>query len=228
MAADLAPELALIPAGEFLMGSEDAEEDERPVHRVHVDDFLLGVQPVTNAEYARFVRDTGHRVPAVYELPIVVKAGGADRERSFRQVGARFVWQDGRPPDDRADHPVTLVRYDDASAYCSWLAALTGKAFRLPTEAEWEKAARGGAESKRYPWGDRLDRNMANFLVDPALKPAHGTTPCRSYAPNPFGLFDMAGNVWEWVHDWYDARYYGTAGAANPTGPSLGHLRLLR
>src|SRR5690349_10198863 len=89
-------------------------------------------------------------------------------------------------------------------------------------------AARRGAESKRYPWGDRLDRNMANFLVDPALKATHGTTPCRSYAANPLGLFDMAGNVWEWVYDWYDARYYGTAGARNPTGPPLGQLRLLR
>ena len=228
MASDLAPELALIPAGEFLMGSDDAEEDERPVHRVHVDDFFLGVQPITNAEYARFVRDTGHRSPAVYELPIVVKAGGPERERAFRQVGGPYVWEDGHPQAERVDHPVTLVRYDDAAAYCSWLSAVTGKAFRLPTEAEWEKAARGGAESKRYPWGDRLDRNMANFLVDPALKPTHGTTPCRSYPPNPFGLFDMAGNVWEWVYDWYDSRYYSTAGARNPTGPPLGHMRIVR
>src|SRR3954462_10274850 len=106
MPSDLAPELALIPAGEFLMGSEDAEDDERPVHRVHVDDFLLGVQPVTNAEYARFVRDTGHRPPAISELPIVVKAGGPERERSFRQVGAPYVWEEGDPQPERADHPV--------------------------------------------------------------------------------------------------------------------------
>jgi len=177
MAFDPAPELALIPAGEFLMGSEDAEEDERPVHRVHVDDFLMGVQPVTNAEYARFVRDTRHRTPAIYELPIVVKAGGAERERTFRQSGGPYVWEDGQPATERADHPVTLVRYDDATAYCAWLASLTGRPFRLPTEAEWEKAARGGAESKRYPWGDRLDRNMANFLADPMMKTSNGTTP---------------------------------------------------
>src|SRR6476660_6435797 len=149
MPSDLAPELALIPAGEFLMGSEDAEEDERPVHRVHVDDFFLGVHAVSNGEYARFVRDTGHRTPAIYDLPIVVTAGGAERERSFRQAGAPYVWEDSHPPSDRADHPVTLVRYDDASAYCSWLSSVTGKSFRLPTEAEWEKAARGGAESQR-------------------------------------------------------------------------------
>ncbi len=228
MPSDLVPELALIPAGEFLMGSEDAEEDERPLHRVHIDDFFLGVQPVTNAEYSRFTRETGHRSPAIYELPLVVKAGGAERERAFRQVGSPYVWEDGHPSIDRADHPVTLVRYDDASAYCGWLSASTGKPFRLPTEAEWEKAARGGAESKRYPWGDRLDRNLANFLVDAALKATHGTTPCRSYPPNGYGLFDIAGNVWEWMSDWYDPRYYGTAGSRNPTGPSVGFLRLVR
>src|ERR1051326_8832135 len=228
MPSEQAPELVLIPSGEFLMGSEDAEEDERPVHRVHVDDFFLAVQPVTNAEYARFVRETGHRSPAIYELPVVVKAGGVERERSFRHTGSPYVWEDGHPSMERADHPVTLVRYDDSAAYCAWLAGTTGKPYRLPTEAEWEKAARGGAESKRYPWGDRLDRNMANFLVDPALGATHGTTPCRSYPPNGYGLYDMAGNVWEWVSDWYDARYYGASSARNPTGPAGGHLRVLR
>ena len=227
MTSDLAPELALIPAGEFLMGSEDAEEDERPVHRVHVDDFLLGVQPVTNAEYARFVRDTGHRAPAIYDLPLVVKARGADRERAFRQTGSPYVWDRGYPAD-RGDHPVTLVRYDDAAAYCAWLSANIGRAFRLPTEAEWEKAARGGTESKRYPWGDRLDRNMANFLTDPVQRAEQGTTPCRTYPQNPFGLFDMAGNVWEWVSDWYDPRFYQTDASRNPAGPSSGQLRVVR
>ncbi|MGH9411967.1 MAG: formylglycine-generating enzyme family protein [Vicinamibacterales bacterium] len=228
MPSDLAPELALIPAGEFIMGSDEADEDERPAHRVHVDDFFMAVQPVTNAEYARFVSDTGHRVPAIYEPPLVASAGGPERERAFRQMGAPYVWHDGAPQEDRRDHPVTLVRYEDATAYCRWLTAQLGRPFRLPTEAEWEKAARGGAESKRYPWGDRLDRNMANFLVDPALKSTHGTVPVRSYPPNGFGLFDMAGNVWEWVHDWYDAGTSAVPDARNPTGPPTGQLRLMR
>ncbi len=228
MSTDLLPELALIPGGEFLMGSEDAEEDERPVHRVHVDDFLMAVQPVTNAEYARFVRDTGHRPPAIYELPLVVTAGGADRENAFRQSGAPYVWDDVTPPDGRGDHPVALVRYDDAVAYCAWLSASTGRLFRLPTEAEWEKAARGGVESKRYPWGDRLDRNMSNFLADPAMKATQGTTRCGLYPANGYGLFDIAGNVWEWVQDWYDPTYYGRSPARNPNGPPSGHLRVLR
>ncbi len=228
MPGDLFPELVLVSSGDFLMGSEDAEEDERPVHRVHVDDFYLGAQPVTNEEYARFVRDTGHRAPAVYELPIVVTAGGAERERTFRQTSVPYVWTDFDPPRDRADHPVTLVRYDDAAAYCTWLSTVAERPFRLPTEAEWEKAARGGAESKRYPWGDRLDRNTANFLDDPALKATHGTTPCRQYAPNAFGVYDMAGNVWEWVQDWYDQGYYATSPGRNPQGPSRGSLRIVR
>jgi sulfatase modifying factor 1 len=228
MASDPLPELALIPAGDFVMGSDDADEDERPAHTVFVDDFLIGVHPVTNAEYARFVRETGHRAPAIYELPLVVSAGGRDRERTFRSVGQAYTWSEMDPPNNRLDHPVTLVRWDDAVAYCAWLSASTARAFRLPTEAEWEKAARGGLEGKRYPWGDRLDRNMANFLTDPSLKAIQGTTPCRTYPPNGYGLFDAIGNVWEWVQDWYDQDYYRTSPPRNPLGPAQGPLRVIR
>ena len=228
MSTDPAPELALIPGGEYLMGSDDAEDDERPAHRVHVDDFLIGVQPVTHDDYARFAHRSGYRVPGIYEVPVVVKAGGGDREQAFRQTASPYVWQDGVAPRDRADHPVTLVRYEDAVAYCAWLSTQTRRAFRLPTEAEWEKAARGGLESKPYPWGERIDRDLANFLVDPALKGTRGTTRCRSFPANAFGLFDMAGNVWEWVKDWYDPRYYETAPAHNPSGPPLGQMRVVR
>lgn len=228
MASDLLPELALIPSGEFLMGSDDADDDERPPHRVHLDDFHIAVHPVTHAEYARFVHATGWRAPAVYELPLVVTAGGAERERAFRVTGQPYVWLDSTPPVERLDHPVTLVRWDEAVAYCGWLAEATGRDLRLATEAEWEKAARGGLEGKRYPWGDRLDRNMANFLTDPSLKTAQGTTRCRTYPANGFGLFDMAGNVWEWVQDWYDPTYYAASPLRHPAGPREGTLRVLR
>ena len=109
------------------------------------------------------------------------------------------------------DHPVALVRYDDAAAYCEWLAAVTGRLFRLPTEAEWEKAARGGAESKRYPWGDRLDPEHGEFSGGSGRELSRGTTACRMFPPNGYGLFDMAGNVWEWVQDWYDPTYYAAS-----------------
>jgi formylglycine-generating enzyme required for sulfatase activity len=228
MSSDLLPEMALIPAGEFLMGSDDADDDERPIHSVDLEDYLIGLQPVTNAEYARFVRDTGHRPPAIYELPLVVTAGGREREKAFRAAGQAYIWPESEPVADRLDHPVTLVRWDDAVAFCAWLAAETGKPLRLPTEAEWEKAARGGLVGKRYPWGERLDRNMANFLTDPTMKLIHGTTRCRSFPPNGYGLFDMTGNVWEWVQDWYDPRYYASAPVFNPQGPQAGSLRVLR
>ena len=228
MPPDLLPELALIPSGEFLMGSDDADDDERPAHRVHVDDFLMAVHPVTHGQYARFVRETGHRAPAIYELPLVVTAGGRDRERTFRSAGQPYVWLETDAPGEMLEHPVTLVRWEDGVAYCDWLSSATGRAMRLPTEAEWEKAARGGLEGKCYPWGDRLDRDLANFLADPPHKTTRGTTQCRTYSPNGYGLFDMTGNVWEWVHDWYDPQYYQASPQRGPTGPRQGTLRIIR
>ena len=228
MTVDLLPELALIPSGDFVMGSEDAELDEKPAHRVHLDDFLIGVHPVTNAEYERFVRETGHRAPAIYELPLVVTVGGIDRERSFRANGQPYIWLDSAAPKDRLAHPVTLVRWEDAIAYCAWLSGATGRIIRLPTEAEWEKAARGGLEGKRYPWGDGIDQNMANFLADPSSRAVRGTSQCRTYPPNGYGLFDMAGNVWEWVHDWHSGSYYATSPLRAPAGPREGTLRVVR
>jgi formylglycine-generating enzyme required for sulfatase activity len=228
MPADLLPEFALIPSGVFVMGSEDADADERPAHDVHLDDFFIAVQPVTHREYERFVQETGHRVPAIYELPLVVTAGGREREDAFRTAGQPYIWLDAQAPADRSDHPVTLVRWDDAVAYCAWLSDATGRTVRLPTEAEWEKAARGGLAGKRYPWGDSLDGAMANFLLDPADRNTQGTTRCRTHPPNGYGLFDMAGNVWEWVHDWHRPTYYATSPRRSPTGPREGTLRVLR
>jgi sulfatase modifying factor 1 len=226
MPSDLLPELALIPAGEFVMGSEEGDPDERPPHTVHLDDFRIGIHPVTHGEYARFVREAGYRPPAIYELPLVVTAGGPERERTFRLSGEPYVWLHSEPPSDRLQHPVTLVRCADAAAYCEWLSKASGRTVRLPTEAEWEKAARGGLEGKRYPWGDRLDPNLANYLTDPSQR--GGTTQCRSYPPNGYGLFDMAGNVWEWVQDWYEPLFYSARVSRNPQGPGDGTMRLLR
>ncbi len=228
LVSDLLPNLALIPAGEFVMGSTDGDEDERPAHRVHVDEFLMSVHPVTHADYARFVRATNYRTPDIHELPLVVIAGAAERERQFRDTASPYVWVNGQPPAERVLHPVTLIRWEDAVAYCEWLSAESGRTLRLPTEAEWEKAARGGLEASRYPWGDRLDRHFANFLADPVLRARHGTSASGKYPPNGYGLHDMAGNVWEWVYDWYDPQYYSSAPFDNPRGPSAGQLRVLR
>jgi formylglycine-generating enzyme len=227
MNADL-PDMATIPAGDFTMGSDDGEPDERPVHRVHLDQFSIGVQPVTNLEYSRFVRATGHRAPGIYELPLVVTAGDGEREEVFRQTSKSYVWTDAEPPRERMDHPVTLVRWDDAVAYCDWLSSTSGRPIRLPTEAEWEKAARGGHKGHRYPWGDRFDQTKANFLADPAERARHGTTPCRTFPANDFGIYDAVGNVWEWVQDWYSGSAYAESARRNPIGPAEGRLRVVR
>jgi formylglycine-generating enzyme required for sulfatase activity len=222
------PELVTIPAGPFTMGSKDGEEDERPPHLVELDSFRIGVQPVTNGEYARFVQESGHREPAVHELPLVVRAGDAERVETFRRTGESYAWGGGEPPRERLDHPVTLVRWEDAAAYCAWLSVVSGRPFRLPTEAEWEKACRGGLREERYPWGERFDQSKVNFLEEPAHRERHGTTPCRVYPPNGYGIFDMAGNVWEWVQDWYAADAYTSAKRTNPPGPGPGRLRIVR
>jgi formylglycine-generating enzyme len=214
-----------IPAGEFVMGADDGDDDARPAHKVHLDEFHIGIFPVTNDEYAWFVQETGHSPPAVGALPVMVPP---EREQQFRVTASAFEWRDSRPPAQRGSHPVTLIRFDDAVAYCQWLSARTGRIFRLPTEAEWEKAARGRMSGKRYPWGDEIDVSRANFLPDPATKSSRGTTPVGLYPANSFQLHDVIGNVWEWVGDWYAADYYETAQYLNPTGPELGRLRIVR
>ena len=183
-------QVARIAAGEFVMGSDDGEEDERPRHRAYVDDFAIGIYPVTNAEYSQFVYESGHPSPAVRTLPVMVTS---DRESDFRALAAAYFWNNGTPPEGRDRHPVTLVGFDDAATYCAWLASRTGLPVRLPTEAEWERAARGGLEGKRFPWGDTLDPARAHFLPDVSVKAQRGTAPVGSYPPNALDVHDMAG-----------------------------------
>src|SRR5262245_36504096 len=211
------PNLAQIAAGEFLMGAPDGEEDERPVHRVFVDAFEIGRSPVTQDEYARFVQTTGYPAPAIRDLPIV--AGGG-RDSVFKELAASYVWNGDGPPPGYGSHPVVLIRYDDCTAYCRWLSEELGGLVRLPSEAEWERAARGGLEGRQYPWGDDISPSKCHFLNDGATKFERGTKPAGTYAPNAFGLCDVAGNVWEWVSDWYSKDAY-----ASGTAPSAGTMR---
>ena len=225
MALAGSPNLARIPAGEFLMGAADGAEDERPVRRVHVDEFYVGRFPVTQDEYARFVRATGYPAPAVRTLPLVA-AGG--RDSLFRELAAPYVWDGEDPPAGHGSHPVVLIRYDDCVAYCRWLSEEVGHVARLPTEAEWEKAARGGLEDRQFPWGDDIDPSKCNFLNDGSAKAQRGTRPTGTYAPNGFGLYDVAGNVWEWVSDWYAKDAYEVCPPRNPIGPPTGATRIIR
>jgi formylglycine-generating enzyme required for sulfatase activity len=219
------PDLSRIPAGEFLMGAADAAADERPVHRVYVSEFFIGRFAVTNDEYARFIKATGHPPPSVSRLPLI--AGGG-RDVMFRELARPYLWDDGEPPVGRGSHPVVLVSFEDAEAYCQWLSDGLERAVRLPTEAEWEKAARGGLEGRRYPWGDEIDSSRGNFLDNPAVKHKRGTRPTGTYPANGYGLCDMAGNVWEWVGDWYAADYYGGGDMKDPRGPAHSAMRIVR
>ncbi|HEV3217037.1 MAG TPA: formylglycine-generating enzyme family protein [Vicinamibacterales bacterium] len=217
--------VARIPAGEVAVGADDGEEDERPLHKAYLDEFCIGTYPVTNGEYAQFVTETGHPSPVIRALPLMVSG---EHEAEFRSLAEKYFWKNGTPPEGRDRHPVTLVGFEDALSYCAWLASKTAKPVRLPTEAEWEKAARGGLESKPYPWGDTLDSACAHFLPPAGLKAERGTAEVGSYPPNGFELFDMSGNVWEWVSDWYAPNYYARAQYVNPQGPDSGLMRIVR
>ncbi len=190
-----------------------------------IDEFHLGVYPVTVEQFALFIRETARVLAALDDLPSIVAPEAAD---TFRAIAEPYVWRSGIPPAGRERHPVTMVRYEDAEAYCRWLSERTGTAYRLPTEAEWEKAARGSLDARLYPWGNDIDLESANFLPDTVIKPRRGTQPVGSYGCNQYCLYDMAGNAWQWVSDWYDPDYYAVSEQRNPTGPESGRLRIVR
>jgi formylglycine-generating enzyme required for sulfatase activity len=225
MPDEVVPRFVRVPPGEFTMGGDDGGEDERPAHRVFLDGYYISVYAITNEQYAVFATETGHPVPAVRELPHLVTPA---QEATFRELAAPYAWRGGVPPRDREQHPVSLVAFNDAMAYCFWLSQRLGEPVRLPTEAEWERAARGGIESRRYPWGDDIDPSRANFLPEPALKKHRGTRPVGCYPPNGFELFDVSGNVWEWVSDWYSPVAYRDTERRNPRGAPAGALRIVR
>ena len=183
------PSLVPILEGWFLMGSTAGQDCERPVHRVWVDGFLMGATQVTNAEYARFLRASGTPQPP--------------------------LWQD--PNFNHPQQPVTAVSWFEAVHYCQWLSSQTGRAHRLPTEAEWEHAARGGLEQKNFPWGD----DSPGSLPDYATRWQTGPEIVARYAPNSFGLYNICDNVHEWCSDWYDPNYYATSPERNPRGPEF-------
>lgn len=185
---------ARIPEGSFLMGSDEGADDERPVHRVWVDGFELAVYPVTRRQYAEFLAATRHETPRDWHVM----------------------------PDD-PETPVVGVSWLDCVAYCGWRTA-TGEGLRLPTEAEWERAARGDRGHARYPWGDDIPR----WIPADARGPLDGPWPVTLGEPNDFGLYGIAANVHEWCADWYAGDFYAKSPDRNPAGPSHGVRRASR
>ncbi|MYZ45635.1 formylglycine-generating enzyme family protein [Schauerella aestuarii] len=253
-----------VPDGTFMMGSSHklAQPNEMPAHQVKLTGFWMDTNAVTNAAFRRFVQATGYvttaeRPPRWDDLRVQLPPGTPRPDDSLLVPGAmvfvgtaeqvslrdfsqwwRFVpganWQHPRGPgstiEGRDDHPVVQVSYEDAAAYAAW----AGK--RLPTEAEWEFAARGGLEQANYAWGNERAPNgqaMANiwdtqqaqpFPVVTDEKIAVGTTPVAAFPPNGYGLYDMAGNVWQWTADWYRADFFKTQAQyrqapLDPAGP---------
>jgi sulfatase modifying factor 1 len=190
------PKLVSIPAGWFLMGSEDGQDNERPVHRVWVDSFRLGECQVTNSEYARFLAATG------------AEATPLSRDPNF----------------NHPQQPVVAVSWFEAVRYCEWLSAVHRACYRLPTEAEWERAARGGVDSQLFPWGDAPPESLPNY----AQRWAKGPEMVRAFGPNGFGPYDICTNVHEWCKDWFGADYYASSPERNPRGPETGARRSSR
>ncbi len=213
------PELVRITGGSFLMGSNEGDGDETPIHSVKVSDFDLAIKEVSNAEYAVFLNAKGNQREGE-SLWIDTES----KDCMIEQTGNTFT-----PLPQLADHPVNEVSWFGAVAYCTWLSELSGQAYRLPTEAEWEYAAGGGA-SKRTIWsGTSNEKRASKFGNYMRADPYPNTAPCGSFEPNALGLYDMSGNMREWVYDYYGKSYYAeAAGTTDPQGPAEGRSRVNR
>jgi formylglycine-generating enzyme required for sulfatase activity len=188
--------MAMVPAGEFIMGSATGDADEQPVRRIYVDAFSMDRYQVSVGQYAKFLESTSQAAPPDWSI----------MNKSRHQ-----------------NRPVVNVDWADATAYCTW----AGK--RLPTEAEWEKAARG-ADGRTYPWGNELPSGFHANMKKEKWSDHYVLSPVGMYeeGKSPYGIYDMAGNVWEWVSDWYDQDYYASSPSKNPTGPPMGTHKVIR
>jgi len=245
--------MVLIPAGTFLMGREDREgwspmgapelfNDELPAHEVYVDTFYIDKYEVTNRQFKEFVDSTGYTTDAEKDggSMVMVPADQTDEPIKGTDIGWKWVeeaaWHAPEGPgsniDNLMDHPVVHVSWNDANAYAEW----TGK--RLPTEAEWEKAARGGSDTNWF-WSDEIDSagKYANFYGEhrkdytypkEAYDGYEKTAPVGSLQPNNYSLYDTAGNVYEWVSDWYQYDYFSNSPPNNPKGPTTGEGKVIK
>lgn len=233
--------MVYLKGGSFMMGSDPSSakehsrgrnvSDEGPVHHVKLSPFYIDASEVTNSEFAKFIVSTGYQTDAEKKGLSWVFKEGLDDWKLIEGADWRHPLGPGSNVAQLMDHPVVHVSWNDATAFAKW----AGK--RLPTEAEWEYAARGGRRGESYPWGDELmpeGKALANFwqgVWPNANKLQDGyyySAPTRSFPPGDFGLYDMIGNVWEWTADWYAADYYENSPSINPNGPASGEMRVAR
>jgi eukaryotic-like serine/threonine-protein kinase len=233
LAPNVVMEFVRVSAGNFLMGSTDsdtyASDNEKPQHTVSLEEYLIGKYEVTNAQFAAFVQATGYKTTAEQQ-----GSGWSYTGSEWKDI-AGADWRHPHGPNSdiqtRQNHPVVLISWDDAVAFCQWVTQVTGRNVQLPTETQWEKAARG-TDGRIYLWGNQTpDSSRLNYNMN-----VKDTTPVGQYSPagdSPYGAADMAGNVWEWVADWYNETEYKTrtasgSGVREPIGPTSGQYRVLR
>jgi formylglycine-generating enzyme required for sulfatase activity len=249
---DAPDRMVRVPGGTFQMGTDSGvgfpEDGEGPTREVQVDPFYVDQHAVTNAEFLKFVQETGYTTESeefgwsfVFEDCLTPAAeehamdtvDGAPWWHAVEGACWHQPWGPGSGIEERLDHPVVQISYRDATAFCEW----AGK--RLPTEAEWEYAARGGLTGARYPWGDQLTPEgehrcnvwQGEFPVENTAEDGYANTaPVDAFEPNGHGVFNPAGNVWEWCADWFDPEYHTTAAydPDNPTGPDDGDEKVMR
>lgn len=213
------PAMVRVTGGSFLMGSNDGDGDETPIHSVKVSDFDLAIKEVSNAEYAVFLNAKGNQLEAESRW-----IDTESKDCMIEQTGNTFT-----ALPKLADHPVNEISWFGAVAYCTWLSELSGQAYRLPTEAEWEYAAGGGENKRTLYSGTSNPKRASNFGNYMRADPYPNTAPCGSFEANALGIYDMSGNMREWVHDYYDKSYYGgSAGSTDPQGPAEARSRVNR
>lgn len=242
--------MVFLPGGDFLMGTNSTEgfasDGESPAKNITINPFYMDKYAVTNEQFAEFVEATDYKTEAeqfgwsfvFYSFISEVTARKVQQTvpgTPWWAVVEGAYWKHPEGPDssiqDRLNHPVVHISWNDALAYCNW----AGK--RLPTEAEWEYAARGGLEQKKYVWGDTLTPNgqhqcniwQGSFPVSNTAEDGYvGTAPVDAYESNHYGLYNMAGNVWEWCSDWFTRNNEDKGGTVNPKGPEIGEAKSMR
>jgi len=217
------PEMVFVQGGTFQMGSNEGENDEKPVHSVTVGSFYMGKYEVTVAQFRQFINETGYQTDADKDGGSYIWTGSEWEKHNL--VNWNCDAEGHIYLQNEYNHPVIHVSWNDATEYCRWLSRKTSKSYRLPTDAEWEYAARGGNQSRGYMYsGSNTLGDVAWFFDNSDSK----THPVGKKQSNELGIYDMSGNVWEWCSDWYGSDYYSSSPSNNPKGPVEGSYRVLR
>jgi len=206
LAQEKMPEMILVKGGTYTMGNNNGEDDEKPAHSISISEFYIGKYEITVAQYKRFCKETNRELPA---FP------SKEWYEEYDQID-KWVWKN--------DHPIVNVSWNDAMAYCKWLSQLTNEKYTLPTEAQWEYAARGGQGGKGFKYSGSDNINEVAWYDETSYE--KGTRPVGKLRPNEIGVYDMSGNAWEWCLDYYSD--YSTAVKKDPTGPSKGKFKVVR